>query len=237
MMRWNGLVVAAAVAALAACQEGSKGANAGGEVSGGASASSQSGGRGSAGGSAGAPAGRPAEAPAPTPKPAVILPEGTALNLVFDTTVSSATAKAGDLVVAKLASDVTEGDRVLVPAGSELRGKVLAAAASGRVKGRAHLAVAFDRLVVKGQEHAIEARPIDVTAEAQKGRDAALIGGGAGAGAIVGGIAGGKKGAAIGALAGAGAGGGAVLATKGKEVVFEAGSRHTIKLTRSARIG
>lgn len=235
MIRWNGLVAAAAAAvvAFAACQESSKGAGASGEVSGGASASSTSGGRGSAG----APAGRPAEAPAPAPRPAVILPEGTALSLVFETAVSSATAKAGDLVVAKLASDVTDGERVVVPAGGEVRGKVLAAAGSGRVKGRAHLAVAFDRLVVKGQEHAIEATPIDVTAEAQKGRDAALIGGGAGAGAIIGGIAGGKKGAAIGALAGAGAGGGAVLATKGKEVVFEAGSRHTIKLTRSARVG
>jgi hypothetical protein len=53
-----------------------------------------------------------------------------------------------------------------------------------------------------------------------------------GAGPIMGGIAKGGKGAAIGALIGAGAGTGAVLVTKGKDVVFEAGARCNVHLTR-----
>jgi hypothetical protein len=170
-----------------------------------------------------------------TPEPLVI-PEGTALAMTLQTTASSATSHEGDAVVAKLAESVRLGDRVLVPAGSEVRGRVIAAVPSGKVKGRARLALDFDSIVVKGREVAIDTAPIDITARHQKKRDAAIIGGGTGAGAIVGGIVDGKKGAAIGALLGAGAGGGAVLATKGKEVHLPSGTALKIRLKEPARI-
>ncbi len=160
------------------------------------------------------------------------IPEGTVLPLSLETTVSSETAHVGDLVVAKLAQDVTSGEHVLLGAGTEVRGKVVAAVPAGHVKGRARLALAFDQVVVKDRQYPLEASGLDVTADPQHGRDAALVGGGAGAGALIGGIAKGGKGAAIGALIGAGAGTGAVLATKHKEVVFEAGARCNVHLTR-----
>ncbi|HSD26400.1 MAG TPA: hypothetical protein VLL75_03805, partial [Vicinamibacteria bacterium] len=178
-----------------------------------------------------APAARPA-APAPVKR----IAEGTALSLVFETTASSDKSQAGDAVVAKLAADVKDGERVVLPAGAELRGEVLAAEGSGRVKGRARLAVAFMKLVVDGQTYDIQTSAIDVTAKAQKGRDAKIIGGAAGAGALIGAIAGGGKGAAKGAAIGGAAGGGAVLATKGKEVVFAAGSKHTVRLKTSVTL-
>ena len=180
------------------------------------------------------PIGRAATA-VPTPEPLVI-PQGTALAMTLQTTASSATSHEGDAVVAKLAESVRLGDRILVPAGSEVRGRVIAAVPSGRVKGRARLALDFDSIVVKGREVAIDTSPIDITAGQQKKRDAAIIGGGTGAGAIVGGIVDGKKGAAIGALLGAGAGGGAVLATKGKEVHLPSGTALKVRLREPARI-
>jgi len=190
-------------------------------------------------------AGRAAEAkptrptPAPTARPlapAVRLAEGTALSLVLETTASSDKSQPGNEVVAKLAAAVKDGERVVVPAGAELRGEVLAAEGSGRVKGRARLAVAFMKLVVNGKTYDIQTSPIDVTAAAQKGRDAKIIGGGAAAGALIGAIAGGGKGAAKGAAIGGAAGGGTVLATKGKEVVFAAGSKHTVTLKTSVTL-
>jgi len=190
-------------------------------------------------------AGRAAEAkptrptPAPTARPlapAVRLAEGTALSLVLETTAASDKSQPGNEVVAKLAADVKDGERVVVPAGAELRGEVLAAEGSGRVKGRARLAVAFMKLVVNGKTYDIQTSPIDVTAAAQKGRDAKIIGGGAAAGALIGAIAGGGKGAAKGAAIGGAAGGGTVLATKGKEVVFAAGSKHTVTLKASVTL-
>jgi hypothetical protein len=116
--------------------------------------------------------------------------------------VSSGTNTAGDAVLAKLLSDVTAGDKVLLAAGSVVRGRVTAAVSSGRVKGRARLALSFDRVLVKGREHALLTRELDITAEDSHKRDAAIVGGGAGAGGGIGAIAGGKKGAGKGVLIG-----------------------------------
>ena len=173
-----------------------------------------------------------AERPAP-----VTLPEGTALPLVLKTAVSSSTSKVGDLVVARLESDVRAGERVVLRAGTEVRGVVVKAVRSGRVKGRARLVVSFDRIVVRGREQVVRTGAIDITAPGTAKRDAAIIGGGAGAGVLIGGIAGGKKGAAVGGVVGAGAGTGVVLATKGKEVHLPAGYKRTVRLTEAVSLG
>jgi hypothetical protein len=182
------------------------------------------------------PAARTVSAPAPTPEP-IVIPEGTAFTMTLETTASSATSHEGDTVVAKLTESIRVDDRVVVPSGSEVRGRVTAAVPSGRVKGRARLALDFDSIVVRGREVAIDAESIDVTAKSAKKRDAAIVGGGAGAGAIIGGIINGGKGAAIGALVGAGAGGGTVLATKGYEVQLPSGTALKVHLTKPVRVG
>jgi hypothetical protein len=91
------------------------------------------------------------------------------------------------------------------------------------------------RLILTGVEHggrniSITTKSYFVEAETTKGRDAAVVGGGAGIGAAIGAIAGGKKGAATGAAIGGAAGAGTVLATKGNEVDFPAESRLTFTL-------
>lgn len=184
---------------------------------------------------AGAKAGG-ARPPAPRPAP-VVLPEGTAVPVVLETSVSSATNSSGDTVVARVSEDVLVNGRVVVPAQSEVRGHVTAAVRSGKVKGRARLAIAFDQIVVKGREHAVEMNPVDVTARPQKKRDGGIIAGAAGAGAIIGAIADGGHGAGIGALVGAGAGTGAVLLTRGQEVELPAGGKWTLKVARTATLG
>ena len=167
------------------------------------------------------------------PEPAPVIPDGTELVVTLETTVSSDKSRVEDLVVGKLAEPIRSGERTVVPAGSEVRGHVLAAQRSGKVKGLARLAVSFDRLEIKGKTYQIEASPIDVTAQKQKGRDAKIIGGAAAVGAIIGGIKDGGGGAAKGGLLGGAAGTGAVLLTRGQEVEFPAGSSHKIRLTRS----
>jgi hypothetical protein len=162
----------------------------------------------------------------------VTIQEGATFALVLDTALSSETSGAGDLVVARLVEDVRVGEKVVVPAGSEVRGRVTAAVPSGRVKGEARLAFDFDTLVLEGREHAIATRAIDITAANRHKRDAAIIGIGAGAGAIVGAIVDGGKGAGIGGLVGGATGTGVVLRNKGKRVDLGAGSRVTIKLTQ-----
>jgi hypothetical protein len=170
--------------------------------------------------------------PEPPPR-APVIADGTELVVTLETAVSSDKSRAEDLVVGKLAEPIRSGERIVIPAGSEVRGHVLAAQRSGKVKGLARLAVAFDRIEVKGKTYRIEASPIDVTAQKQKGRDAKIIGGAAAVGAIIGGIKDGGGGAAKGGLLGGAAGTGAVLLTRGQEVEFPAGSSHKIRLTRS----
>lgn len=171
------------------------------------------------------------------PRPASItLPEGAAFSLILETAISSAKSTSGDLVVAKLAEDVRVGERVAVPAGSEIRGRVTAAAPSGHVKGRARLAFDFDTLVLEGREHSIGTRAVDITAANTHKKDAATIGIGAGAGAIIGAIVDGKKGAGIGALIGGATGTGVVLTNTGKEVELGAGTRVTVRLIRETRL-
>jgi hypothetical protein len=166
----------------------------------------------------------------------ITIPEGATLPLVLETAISSATSRSGDLVVARLAEDVRVGEKVVVPAGTEVRGLVTAAVPSGRVKGDARLAFDFDTLVLKGKEYSIGTRPVDITAANSHKRDAAIIGGGAGAGAIIGAIAKGGKGAAIGAAIGGATGTGVVLTTKGKEVELGTGTSVTVRLTRETRL-
>ena len=166
----------------------------------------------------------------------ITIPEGATFPLVLETAISSATSRSGDLVVARLAEDIKVGEKVVVPSGSEVRGRVTSAVPSGRTKTRARLAFDLDTLVLDGKEHAIGTRPIDITAGDTHKKDAATIGIGAGAGAIIGAIAKGGKGAGIGALIGGAAGTGVVLTNKGKEVELGTGSRVTVRLTREARL-
>ncbi len=160
------------------------------------------------------------------------LPAATVLPVTFETTVSSATSRAEEKVLAKVRADVRQGGAVVVPAGSELRGHVISARPSGRVKGRAYLSLAFTEITVGGRTYPVATRRIGVLAPATHGKDAKIIGGGVGAGALVGALVDGKGGAAKGAVVGAGAGTGVVLATKGKEVTLPAGSRWRVRLAR-----
>jgi len=177
-----------------------------------------------------------AAAPKPQPPEPLVIPAGTLLAATLETGISSATSKEGDAILARLTEDVRVANRVVLKSGTELRGRVVAATPSGRVKGRAHLAFDFDRVVVGGKEREIALRAVDITAESSKSKDAKIIGGGAGAGLIIGAIADGKKGAAIGTVVGAAAGTGAVLATRGREVELASGTALKLKVEREARL-
>jgi hypothetical protein len=171
--------------------------------------------------------------PAPEPR---VLTAGTVLPLVLESTVASNTSQVGDRVMATLAEDVSEDGRVLLPAGTEVLGRVTVAKQSGRVKGRARLVMEFDEVRDGGSSYRIEASPVDVTADSSKDKDAKIAGGAAAAGALIGAITGGGKGALKGGAIGGAAGGAAVLATRGKQVELDAGTHVSVKLTSKAQI-
>jgi hypothetical protein len=161
----------------------------------------------------------------------LVVPAGTLLPIEFETTVSSDTSHEGDAVVAVLTANVPL-DGFTLDRGAEVRGRVLTAVAAKRVKGRAHLVVAFDSVMENGERLSISTEPIDTLAASTGSKDKKIIGGGAVGGLILGAIKDGKKGAVIGTVIGAAAGTGAVLIMKGDEVEIPRGARLTIAVTR-----
>ncbi|HVR70003.1 MAG TPA: hypothetical protein VMT87_04085, partial [Vicinamibacteria bacterium] len=167
---------------------------------------------------------------------AIVVPANTQLTLRLETAVSSSTSTPGDRVTARVESAVSDDGTIVLPGGTVLHGRVTEADGAGRVKGKARVAVAFDRIVVRGQSHSLEATVLSAIAPDSHSRDAKVIGGGAVAGAIIGGLKSGKSGAAKGAVIGAGAGTGAVLVTKGEEVEMPAGSRWVVRTRNALRL-
>jgi hypothetical protein len=162
----------------------------------------------------------------------ITIAAGTRLNVTLDTAVGSDTSRVEEAVTAHLARAILAQGHTVLPAGSLLTGFVTDATRSAKVKGRAHVAVRFDSLTPRGEDHryAIRTASIGRTAEGTKRKDAAKIAAPAAGGAIIGALLGGKKGALIGTAVGGGAGTAVVLSTPGKEVHLARGSALTLKL-------
>lgn len=160
----------------------------------------------------------------------VTLPAGTVLPLELGTSVGSDTSQVEDPVQATVRRAVVVNGVEAIPAGSRVSGVVTDATRSGRVKGRARIALRFTSLHAHGERQDVRTSVVSRVAPATKKQDAAKIGVGAGAGAVIGGIVGGGSGAAKGAAIGGAGGTGVVLATRGKEVRLPAGANLAVKL-------
>jgi hypothetical protein len=190
--------------------------------------------RGESAGRYSPPAGTPAsQSPSRTPTrrgaSVTEVPVGTEFDVRLQTTLSSATAKVEDRVEATTVVDLRAGDseRVLVPAGSVMRGTVESVTKAGRIERKGSLTVSFDRLTIRGRSYPIRATVTQaLESEGIKG-EAGKIGAGAGVGAVIGGILGGLKGAITGILIG---GGGTIAATEGNDVELPAGTILRVRL-------
>lgn len=164
------------------------------------------------------------------------IPSGTDLVVTTANSLNSGKNNAGDEFEGNLALPVNVNGKTILEKGAKVVGKVVDAEGAGRVKGRASMKLTLTSVEFNGKMVSVATNPFTAEAEATKGRDAAVVGGGAGLGAAIGAIAGGKKGAATGAVIGGAAGGGTVLATKGKEVEFPAESKITFSLAESLTV-
>jgi hypothetical protein len=149
------------------------------------------------------------------------IPVGQELDVRLQSSLSSNTAQVEDRFEATTLVDVLEGERVLIPAGSTMRGVVKAVESAGRINRRASLTLAFDQVKIKGRAYPIRATVAQVLESGGYREDAGKIGAGAAVGAIIGGILGGFEGAMAGILIG---GGGTVVATEGKDVKLDVGT-------------
>jgi len=182
------------------------------------------------------------------------IPSGAHLLLRMENSLSTRTAQEGDYVYLKTASPISADGQIIVPVGSYVQGVVAQTKRSGRVTGRAELAIRLETLTlaqgkvvkfaphlssvdsggsgqkVTGNENVVEQAPT-------RGKDAERIAILAGSGASIGGIADRSwKGAGIGAAAGSAVGLASVLLTRGKEVELRQGSTLDVVFDRPVAI-
>lgn len=149
------------------------------------------------------------------------VPAGQEIDVRLERELSSETAQVEDRFNATTVVDLYQGNDVLIPAGSTLRGVVSSVDKATRTDRKGALTVAFDQVTVRGRNYPIRATVTQALESEGIRGEAAKIGAGAGVGAIIGGILGGAKGALLGVLIG---GGGTIAATEGKDAVLPAGT-------------
>lgn len=168
------------------------------------------------------------------------IPAGTKVPLALKHAISTKSAKEGDPVYAETTFPVVLNNRVLIPAGTYVQGKINSVKRAGRVKGRAEVLMHFTTLIypsgytvllpgsvenapgvdktsVKDQEGTIQG-------DSQTGEKVGTVAGSAGTGAVIGGLSHGGKGAAIGAGVGGAVGGAIALLSRGNDVKLDAGA-------------
>src|SRR6266487_958005 len=144
-------------------------------------------------------------------QPPVVVPAGTAIPIALTSRVSSKNAKDGDGVYGKTVFPITVDNKIVVPEGSSVRGKIVEVKRPGRVKGKAELTLNFQTLVLPsgitvpiytslgGAGGAGERKgEATVQGDSSKGDDAKTVGTGAATGGLIGVIANGGKGGAVG---------------------------------------
>jgi TolA-binding protein len=167
------------------------------------------------------------------PAGTVEIPVGTEIDVRLQNALNSGTSQVEDRFEATTLVDVGVSSRVVIPAGSVMRGVVTQVEPATRTNRTARMTVSFDQVTVNGQPYAIRGTVTQaIEGEGIRG-ETARIGAGAGVGAIIGGILGGFRGALAGILIG---GGGTIAATEGKEVQIPQGAVLRVRLDSPAFI-
>ncbi|HZM93239.1 MAG TPA: hypothetical protein VFB92_07465 [Vicinamibacterales bacterium] len=162
------------------------------------------------------------------------IPAGQEVDVRLRSTLSSETAQVEQRFETTTVVDLMQNGRVLVPAGSVMRGVVSDVDKAGRVDRDGALTLTFDRLSVNGRERDIRGSATQIFESKGIREEGTVAAAGAGVGGIVGGIIGGVKGAVLGAVIGAG---GAIAATDGKDITLPAGSIVRVRLDSPVRVG
>jgi hypothetical protein len=153
------------------------------------------------------------------PGPANALPEGTVFRVSMLQAIEAYGTAPNTPFSGKVTQDIMRNGKVIVPAGSELHGRVVYATSANRIHGGSTIHLRADEFVLPdGTRYHVHAQVIDtqgsdtnvkgegnIVPSSEVKRNLAVLGAGAGGGAIVGAAIGGGVGAIVGSAIGAGA--------------------------------
>ena len=175
----------------------------------------------------------------------VVVSAGTVIPVTLTSRISTKNAKDGDGIYGKTAFPITVNNKIVIPEGSHVSGKITEVKRPGRVKGKGELTLNFQTLVLpngftiaiytslRGAGGAGDRKgEATIQGDSSKGDDGKTVGTTAAEGGLIGVIAGRGKGAAVGGAGGAAVGTAAVLLSRGKDLVLEPGTTIEMVLDR-----
>ena len=168
------------------------------------------------------------------------IPSGTKVPLALKQSISTKNAREGDAVYAVTTFPVVINERIVIPAGTYVQGRISSVRRGGHIKGRAEVLMHFSTLIypsgytvvlpgaienVPGAEKtSMKDEEGTIRQDSQTGEKAKTVATAAGTGAVIGGLSNGVKGGLIGAGIGGGIGTAIGLFSRGNDVRLEAGT-------------
>ena len=194
----------------------------------------------------------PASPAAESAKPMLTIPAGTSVPLSLKQAISTKTARDGDPVYAETAFPFVVNERVVIPAGTYIQGRIERVQRGGHVKGHAEVLIHFTSMIYPNGYTVMLGGSVENTPGAEKtsmkdsegtirqdsdaGKKAKEAAGGATTGAVIGAVTAGGKGAGIGAGAGGVAGLAVGMLSRGADVRLEPGASIEMEIQREVTV-
>jgi hypothetical protein len=191
-------------------------------------------------------------APAVEEKNTLTIPAGTRVPLSLKQAISTKTAKDGDPVYAETAFPFVVSERVVIPAGTYIQGKITRVQRGGHVKGRAEVLIHFTSMIYPNGYTVMLGGSVENTPGAEKtsmkdsegtirqdsdaAKKAKEAAGTATTGAVIGAITNGLKGAGIGAGVGGVTGLAIGMLSRGADVRLEPGTSIEMEIQREVTL-
>jgi type IV secretion system protein VirB10 len=185
-------------------------------------------------------------------KTMLTIPAGTSIPLWLKQAISTKTARDGDPVYAETAFPFVVNEKVVIPAGTYIQGRIERVQRGGHVKGRAEVLIHFTSMIYPNGYTVMLGGSVENTPGAEKtsmkdsegtirqdseaGRKAETAAGAATTGAAIGGITNGLKGAGIGAGIGGAAGLAIGMLSRGADVRLEPGTSIQMEIQREVTV-
>lgn len=182
----------------------------------------------------------------------MVIPAGTKVPLALKQAISTKSAKEGDPVYAETTFPFVVDNRIIIPAGTYVQGRISHVQRPGHVKGRAELLMHFTSMIYPSGYTVVLPGSVDnmpgadktsmkdsegtIRQDGQKAKDIGQVASTASTGAIIGGVTDGGKGAAIGAAGGSAVGLAIALLSRGSDVRLEPGTSVEMVIQREVRV-
>jgi hypothetical protein len=182
----------------------------------------------------------------------VVIPAGTKIPIALKNTISTKANHVGDPIYAETTFPVVLDERIVVPPGTYVQGKISTIKAAGHIKGRAEVLVHFTTLIYPNgytvmlpgsienapsvENGKVKDKEGTIQGDSNKGKTAATIAAPAADGALTGAVVRGGEGALIGAGIGGAIGTVIAALSHGNEVRMGPGTTLEVVLQRDVQV-